>query len=361
MFADYSKKYPELASELNRRFKGELPADWKKCLTTYTEKDTGKATRNYGETAINQLAVKLPELIGGSADLNPSTLTYLKNSVDFTKEHHGGKNLRFGVREHAMAAISNGIAAYGGFIPFCSTFFNFIGYAMGAVRLSAISSFGVIYVMTHDSIGLGEDGPTHQPINSMMMIRSMPHILAIRPSDGNETAGAWAIAIENRHRPTVIVLSRQTCPNLHGTSLENVAKGAYVISDSQKTPQIILLGTGSETSLCVEAAKQLTTSGVSVRVVSMPCWKLFNEQSLEYRKSVLIPKVPVLAVEALSTTGWAEFSHAVIGMTTFGESGPGPKVFEKFGFTPKNIVDKATIMLKYYETHDAHDLLDRPF
>jgi len=206
-------------------------------------------------------------------------------SKDFQKHTPEGRNIRFGVREHGMAAVCNGLEAYGGFIAYGSTFLNFIGYAMGSVRLSAISHFGVLYIMTHDSIGLGEDGPTHQPINSLMMIRAMPNILLLRPADGNEVSGAYAVAIENRRRPSVICLSRQTVPNLKGTSIERVYKGAYVLSDSSNgKPQIILAATGSEVSLCFEAAALL--KNVNVRVVSMPSWELFREQSADYQLSV---------------------------------------------------------------------------
>jgi transketolase len=281
-------------------------------------------------------------------------------SKDFQKNSPEGRNIRFGVREHAMSAICNGLAAYGGFIPYGSTFLNFIGYAMGAVRLSAISHFGVMYIMTHDSIGLGEDGPTHQPINALMMIRAEPNILLVRPSDGNEVSGAYAVSIENRHRPSVMCLSRQTLPNLKGTSIEGVFKGAYTISEpSEGKPQLILVGSGSEVHLCVGAAALL--KDVKVRVVSMPCWELFQEQSLEYQKSVFPEGVPVMAVEAASKVGWREYSHASVAMTTFGASAPFKDVFNHFGFTPENVAKQAKAVIEFYSSHPAHDLVQRPF
>lgn len=362
MFAKYQEKYPELASDLLRRFKGELPADWIKCLPTYKPEDEAKATRQFSSVVINKLAEKIPELVGGSADLNPSTLTYLKVSKDFQKGSHAGRNIRFGVREHGMAAICNGLAAYGAFVPFCSTFFNFIGYAMGAVRLSAISHFGVIYVMTHDSIGLGEDGPTHQPIESMMMCRAVPNLLVLRPADGNETSGAYAVAIENRHRPSVLALSRQPVPNLKGTSIEGFRKGAYVVAEfpeNDAKPDITLLGTGTELSLCFAAAKELQDK--KVRIVSMPSWELFREQSIEYQQSVFLDGVPVLAVEAASLVGWREYAHAAVAMKTFGSSGPYKDVYKKFGFTSDNIAKRAREVLQFYSTHPAHNLVLRPF
>jgi len=360
LFEKYSATYPELAAEFKRRFAGKLPEDWKKVLPVYKPTDPEKATRQFSQTVIQNLSKVLPEMIGGSADLNPSTFTYMDCSKDFQKNSHDGRNIRFGVREHAMAAICNGIAAYGGCIPYCSTFLNFIGYAMGAVRLSAISDFGVIYIMTHDSIALGEDGPTHQPIESLMMIRAMPQILLLRPADGNETSGAYAVAIENRHRPSVLSLSRQNLPNINGTSIEGVYRGAYIVSDaSDGKPQLTIVATGSELHLAVGAAAKL--KDVKVRVVSMPSWELFREQTIEYQESVFPDGVPVLAVEAGSVVGWKEFAHAVVGMKTFGASGPYKEVLAKFGFSVDNVVEKAQSVLKFYSTRHAPSLVQRPF
>jgi len=318
-------------------------------LPTYKPEDAAKATRQFSQSVIAKIAPIFPELIGGSADLNPSTLSYMDCSIDFQKKTPQGRNLRFGVREHGMAAICNGLIAYGAFISYGATFLNFIGYALGAVRLSAISEFGVIYVMTHDSIGLGEDGPTHQPIESLMIIRAMPNILLIRPADGNETSGAYAAAIENRHRPSVLALSRQAVPNLAGTSIDGVFKGAYVISQNYpegEKPQLILSGSGTETHLAVQASQEL--KDVRVRVVSMPCWELFADQSKEYQLSVLPDGVPVLSVEAAIVTGWREYAHATVGMSSFGASGPFKEVYEHFGITTPNVVKRSREVLEFY-------------
>jgi len=300
-------------------------------------------------------------LVGGSADLNPSCLTYLKCSTDFQKGAEAGRNFRFGVREHGMASILNGLAAYGGLIPFGSTFLNFISYAMGAVRLSAISDFGVLYIMTHDSIGLGEDGPTHQPIETLQMLRALPGINVLRPGDGNETSGAYAVAIEHRHRPSVLAFSRQNCANLAGTSIEGVFKGAYVVKDAEGgKPQVTIAASGSELSLAYKAAESLTD--LKVRVVSMPSWELFREQSEEYQQSVFLDGVPVLGVEAASFVGWREYSHAVIAMNSFGTSGPYKEVLKKFGFTVENVAEKARKVFEYYQKVPAHNLITRvPF
>jgi transketolase len=359
LFAEYQKQFPELAAEFNRRHDGKLPTDWKKVLPTFKPTDPEKATRQHSQTVINALAKVIPDLVGGSADLNPSTLSYLDCSKDFQKNSHEGRNIRFGVREHAMAAVCNGLAAYGGFVPYCATFMNFIGYAMGAVRLSAISEFGVIYVMTHDSIGLGEDGPTHQPINSLMMLRAMPNIFVLRPADGNETSGAYAVAIEHRHTPSVLALSRQGLPNLKGTSIEGVAKGAYVIQEPEDgKAQIIFVSSGSEVSIAVKAAE--LAKDLKVRIVSMPSWELFRAQPLEYQLSVFPDGIPVLAVEAGSVVGWREYAHAVIGMSTFGASGPYKEVYAKFGITSENVVKQAHGVLEFYKGKQVLSPVDRP-
>jgi len=360
LFEKYSAAYPELAAEFKRRVEGKLPEGWRSVLPTYKPEDPAKATRQFSQTVINALSKVLPELFGGSADLNPSTLSYMDISKDFQKKTPEGRNVRFGVREHGMAAILNGLAAYGGFIPYGATFLNFIGYAFGAVRLSAISEAGVLYVMTHDSIGLGEDGPTHQPIESLAMVRSMPHILLLRPADGNETSGVYAAAIENRHRPSVICLSRQGVPNLKGTSIEGVSKGAYVIHEAAEgNPQLIITGSGSEVQLAVAAAQKLTD--VRVRVVSFPSFELFRAQSLEYKQAVFPDGVPVLAVEAASTFGWDEFSHGVVGMKSFGASAPLKDVLNLFGFTVDNVVTKAKSLLAFYSDRKAHSLVLKAF
>lgn len=347
---EYKAKYPEEAAEFERRILGKLPEGWDKALPSFTPEEKGKATRQYSEGVLNALAPVLPELIGGSADLTHSNLTEMKGFGNFQKGQYQNRNLRFGVREHGMGAICNGIGLhYSGLIPYCATFLVFADYMRAAIRLSALSEVGVIYVMTHDSIALGEDGPTHQPVETIASLRAIPDLLVMRPADGNETSGAYKVAVENRNRPTLIALTRQALPNLNGSSIDIVSKGAYVLSDSEGTPDLILIGTGSEVSLCVEAAKQLTAEGKKVRVVSMPCWELFEEQDAEYKESVLPAGVTKrLVVEAASRFGWERYIGAegdMISIDRFGASAPGPVLMEKFGFTVDNVLAKAKALL----------------
>ncbi|NET05696.1 MAG: transketolase [Symploca sp. SIO2B6] len=348
--ADYKAKYPEEAAEFERITSGKLPTGWEEALPTYTPEDKALATRKHSEATLNALAPVLPELIGGSADLAPSNLTILKVSGDFQKGQYENRNLRFGVREHGMGAISNGIALHGsGLVNYCATFLVFADYMRASIRLSALSEAGVIYVMTHDSVALGEDGPTHQPVETIASLRAIPNLLVMRPADGNETSGAYKVAVENRKRPTLLALTRQGLPNLAGSSIENVTKGAYILSDSSGTPDLILIGTGSEVSLCVKAAEQLSGEGKKVRVVSMPCWKLFDEQDEAYRESVL-PKTVTkrLVVEAASSFGWCRYYGSdgdMISIERFGASSPGGVAMEKFGYTVDNVVAKAKALL----------------
>ncbi len=350
-FTNYKAKYGAEAAELERLIAGKLPEGWEKSLPSYTPEDKGDATRNQSGKTLNALAGVLPELIGGSADLAPSNMTLLKSSGDFQKGHYENRNLRFGVREHGMGAICNGLALHGGLIPYGATFLVFADYMRAAIRLSALSKAGVIWVMTHDSVQLGEDGPTHQPIETIASLRAIPDLLVIRPADGNETSGSYKVAVEaaNEHRPTLLALSRLAQPNLAGTSIDAVAKGAYILSDSEGTPDLILIGTGGEVQLCVKAAEQLRGEGKKVRVVSMPCWELFDEQDEAYRESVL-PKAVTkrLAVEAASSFGWCRYlgnEGAIISIDRFGASAPGPVALEKFGYTVDNVLAKAKALL----------------
>jgi len=367
MFAQYKEKYPELADDFLRRQRGELPKDWKTHLPNYTPADKGIATRQSSQLVLNSLCAAIPELIGGSADLTPSNLTKFKGALDFQAATPQGRYIRFGVREHAMAAVCNGLFTYGGMRPFCATFLNFTGYALGAMRVSALSKFGVIYIATHDSIGLGEDGPTHQPVEALLNFRATPDLLTLRPADANEVSGSYMIALERRETPCVIALSRQGCDNLHGSSKEAVERGAYVLRNKDKgedekaeqLPQIVLVGSGSEVQLLVKAAPELAKR-VRVRVVSMPCWELFDAQPMAYRMSVFPRGVPVLAVEALTSEGWCKYAHSVIGMRTFGHSGPAKQVQELFGFTTENVNAKANELLDFYKTREAPCLLERP-
>ena len=360
MFATYTTEHPERAAELARRFANELPEGILDKLPTFTVgKDKDEATRKFSNFCINAVAGDMPELMGGSADLTPSNLTALKCSGDFQKDTPAGRYIRFGVREHAMAAICNGLFAYGGIRPFCATFLNFVGYALGAIRLSALSQFGVIYIMTHDSIGLGEDGPTHQPVEIIESLRSMPNINVFRPADSNETSAAYKVALTKFKTPTVICLSRSTVPGVAGSSVDKACMGAYAAVECV-SPALILVATGSEVGPCVSAAQALTASGVATRVVSMPCQELFLEQSVEYQISILPGDVPTLSVEAAAVHGWHRFSHAQIGMTRFGASGPGDAVFAKFGFTAANIQSKGEALVKFYEKKSVPNLMDRP-
>ncbi len=350
LLATYRTKYAAEAKEFEQYLSGTLAGDWVAALPTYTAADKGLASRQHSEKCLNALAPVIPQLLGGSADLTHSNLTELKISGEFQKGAYENRNIHFGVREHAMGAICNGILLHNsGLIPYCATFLVFVDYMRAAVRLSALSESGVIYVMTHDSIGLGEDGPTHQPVETIASLRAIPNLLVIRPADGNETSGAYKVAIQNRKRPTLMALSRQALVNLEKSSVDIVAKGAYVASDSEGTPELILIGTGSEVDLCIKAAEQLRSAGKKVRVVSMPCWELFDEQDAAYKESVL-PKAVTkrLSVEAGTSMGWHRFVGSAgdtISIDTFGASAPGGVCLEKFGFTVDNVLAKAKALL----------------
>ena len=358
LFARYKEQYPEEARTLERMHEAELPEGWDSVLPTYKPEDKAIATRVHSGNCLNALADVIPELVGGSADLAPSNNTQLKNSGDFQKGQYQNRYFRFGVREHAMGSICNGLALEGsGLIPYCATFLVFTDYMRAAIRLSALSEAGVIYVMTHDSIALGEDGPTHQPVEHVASLRAIPDLYVLRPADGNETSGAYKVAVKaatgkrfgNKTRPSLLALTRQAVPNLAGSSIEGVTKGAYILSDSDGTPDLILIGTGSETQLCVKAAEQLRNEGKKVRVVSMPCWEIFQEQDAEYRESVLPKAVKKrVSVEAGTTFGWCRYvgdEGIAIGIDQYGSSAPGAVVMEKFGFTVENLLAKAKALL----------------
>jgi len=348
--ATYRAQYPAEAAQFERQLRGELPQGWDANLASFTPADKGLATRMHSYNALNAFGPNLPELIGGSADLTHSNLTDIKGEKSFQKGAEANRYLHFGVREHAMAAILNGLAYHGsGLIPYGGTFAVFAGYMVGAMRLSALSELGVIYVLTHDSIGLGEDGPTHQPIETLASLRALPNLLVIRPGDGNETSGAYQVAITNRKRPTVLFLSRQAMANQANSTAAAVAKGGYVLEDSTGTPELILIGSGTELELCTNAAAELRAAGKNVRVVSMPCVELFEEQDAAYRESVLPASVRKrLVVEASSSFGWHKYSGFdgdTVSIDRFGASAPGPVCLEKFGFTVANVVAKANSLL----------------
>ncbi|MEH2423386.1 MAG: transketolase [Nostoc sp.] len=351
-FADYKAKYAQEAADVERYISSKLPDGWDKVLPTYTPEDKGLPTRKHSENCLNKLAAVLPELIGGSADLTHSNLTEVKGKGDFQKGQYENPNIHFGVREHAMGAICNGIALHSsGLIPYGATFLIFTDYMRAAIRLSALSQAGVIWVMTHDSIGQGEDGPTHQPIETVASLRAIPNLTVFRPADGNETSGAYKIAIEKakQNAPTLLAFTRQNVPNLAGTSVEGVAKGGYTVVDSEGTPDIILIGTGSELSLAVSAAEKLTAEGKKARVVSLPSWELFEAQDAAYRESVL-PKAVTkrLSVEAASSFGWHKYVGTegdCVSIDRFGASAPGNVCLEKFGFSVDNVFAKAKQLL----------------
>lgn len=317
-------------------------------MQTYTPETPGDATRNLSQQCLNALAKVLPGLLGGSADLASSNMTLLKMFGDFQKDTPEERNVRFGVREHGMGAICNGIALHSpGFIPYCATFFVFTDYMRGAMRISALSEAGVIYVMTHDSIGLGEDGPTHQPIEHLASFRAMPNILMLRPADGNETAGAYKVAVEHRKTPSILALSRQKLPNLPGTSIEGVEKGGYTITDnsSGNKPDVILIGTGSELEIAAKAGDELRKQGKAVRVVSLVSWELFDQQSDEYKESVLPSDVTArVSIEAGSTFGWEKIVGAkgkAIGIDKFGASAPAGRIYKEYGITVEAVIEAA--------------------
>nr|XP_043608147.1 transketolase, chloroplastic-like [Erigeron canadensis] len=347
-FAAYEKKYKEDARELKDLINGGLPVGWEKALPTYTPEVPGDATRNLSQQCLNALAKVLPGLLGGSADLASSNMTLLKMFGDFQKDTPAERNVRFGVREHGMGAICNGIAHHTkGLIPYCATFFVFTDYMRASIRLAALSESRIIYVMTHDSIGLGEDGPTHQPVEHIASFRAMPNILMLRPADGNETAGAYRIAVLNAKRPSVLALSRQKLPNLQGTSIDKVEKGGYILSDnsSNNKPDVILIGTGSELEIAVKAGEELRKDGKAVRVVSFVSWELFHEQSDEYKESVLPSDVSArVSIEAGSTFGWEKIvgtKGKAIGIDKFGASAPAGRIYKEYGITVEAVIEAA--------------------
>jgi transketolase len=348
LFAGYAAAFPELAAEFERTQKGELKPGWEKAIPSFgVEKPI--ATRNAGGTVMNAIAEAVPELIGGAADLTSSTKTIFKPGANFHVDP-AGRNVFFGVREQAMCAAVNGMAAHGGLIPFGSTFFVFSDYAKPALRLAALMKVHSLFVFTHDSIGVGEDGPTHEPIEHLMALRALPHMTDFHPADANETAAAWRLALE-RKSPCFFALSRQNLPVIDPATHDayaSVSKGAYVLQDAAN-PQVVLIGSGSEVWPVVEAAKLLAAEGIRTRVVSFPSWKIFEEQTAAYKASVLPSDVPRLAVEAGSTLGWWKYvglDGDVIGLDRFGASAPGPIAMKELGFSAENVAARAKELVK---------------
>ncbi len=363
-FADYSEQFPDFAKEFMRMIKGELPANWDADLPTFSADDNGMATRAASGKIIRAIGFQVPNLIGGSADLNPSTKTILKDAGDFENPGfqpadiqgaiggvwgYDGRNVHFGVREHAMGAIANGIAAHGGIIPYAATFFVFSDYMRPPIRLAALMELGVIFIFTHDSIGVGEDGPTHQPVEQLAALRAIPGLIVFRPCDANETVVAWRIAIENRHRPVALVLTRQNVPTLDRSRYapaDEARRGAYILADPPEGKiDMILIASGSEVGLITAAQVKLAEQGIAARIVSMPSWELFDAQPKDYRDEVLPPALRArLAVEAGVAQGWRKYvgdKGGIISFDQFGASAPSKVIFEKFGFTVDNVVTEA--------------------
>ncbi|MFW9974255.1 MAG: transketolase [Candidatus Thorarchaeota archaeon] len=352
-FESYSSAYPELATELERRMRRHLVDEWDKNLPRFDVKDGPIATRSASGKVINALAQKLPEMIGGSADLTPSNKTWINDSPSLQADSPQGRNIHYGVREHTMGAVVNGLAAHGGIIPFSGTFLMFSDYMRPAIRLSALSKHRSIWVFTHDSIGVGEDGPTHQPVEHLASLRAIPGLVVIRPGDANEVVEAWKLAIERSQGPTLLALTRQNIPVLDRSRYApavDLRKGAYVLADLGESPDIILMATGSEVSLMVDAGEKLHAEGVSVRLVSFPSWGLFESQNQEYRDSVLLPTVKKrLAIEAGVSQGWNKWvgdNGSIISVDKFGKSAPSKVIFEAYGFTVGNVLEKARELLK---------------
>ena len=347
-YAAWSSANPQLAEQLQRARDRKIPSDlpW----PAFDASNGNVATREAGGTVMNAIAAALPELVGGSADLDPSTKTYLKDQGDFQPGNHAGRNIHYGVREHAMVAASNGIALHGGLLPFSATFFNFLDYCKPAVRLAALNTVREVFVFTHDSVFLGEDGPTHQPIEQLAMLRATPNVVDLRPADALETLEAWKVAISAETGPFALVLSRQKLPFL-GARNADVVRGAYVLVDPSGKPDLILIATGSEVHLAVEAAKLLEARGTRTRVVSMPSWTLFERQDEAYRESVLPADVRArMSVEAGTTLGWSRYvgdRGIAYGIDHFGTSAPAAAIATAYGFTPEHVADVAAGLLTH--------------
>ncbi|WJM56401.1 transketolase [Bacillus amyloliquefaciens] len=352
LFAAYQEKYPELAEQLSLGMKGELPKDWDQEVPVY-EKGSSLASRASSGEVLNGIAKKIPFFVGGSADLAGSNKTTIKNAGDFTARDYAGKNFWFGVREFAMGAALNGMALHGGLRVFGGTFFVFSDYLRPAIRLASLMGLPVTYVFTHDSIAVGEDGPTHEPIEQLASLRALPNLSVIRPADGNETAAAWKLAVQSQDHPTALVLTRQNLPTIDQQAEEayaGVEKGAYIVSKAQTdAPDALLLATGSEVGLAIEAQAKLAEENVHVSVVSMPSWDRFEKQSAEYKNSVLPPNVTKrLAIEMGSSFGWGKFTGLegdVLAIDRFGASAPGETIMKEYGFTAENVADRVKKLL----------------
>lgn len=349
LLKEFRREYPSVAEQVDLVMKGQLPDNWKSKLPQFHPQDGSMATRSASGKALNSLAIQLPHFIlGGSADLSPSTKTLLMGYGDFGFGDYCGSNVHFGVREHAMGAIANGMSLHSGLVTYTATFLVFSDYMRPALRLAALMQSNVIFVFTHDSIAVGEDGPTHEPVEHVMSLRTIPGMTVIRPADANETTQAWRVAIERRG-PVSLILTRQKLPILdleRYPIVEGFSKGAYILSEAESSlPEIILIATGSEVSLALDSKEALKAKGVKARVVSMPSWELFEEQSVDYKNRVLLPDIPKLAIEAGVTLGWQKYAKDVIGLDRFGESAPGSVVYEKLGFNVNNVMEHSLKLL----------------
>jgi transketolase len=369
----YRVAYPGLSDQFSHALAGELPAGWEAQLPVFTPPGGEIATRDALGAVLNAVAGSVTNLVGGSADLDPSTRTTLKGCGDFESPlmtesgqevptqgtsggvwGYAGRNIHFGLREHAMAAVMTGMALHDGVIPFGATFLSFSDYMRPSIRLAALSRVHVIYIWTHDSVALGEDGPTHQPVEQLASLRAMPNMMILRPSDATETVEAWRVALQHRDGPVGLVLTRQKLPVLDRKALASasgLAQGAYVLIEASGVPpEVILIATGSEVSIALEAHVRLAAEGIRTRVVSMPCWELFELQPQSYRDSVLPPDVRArVSIEAAAPFGWERYvglDGAILGVTDFGVSAPGPVVMREFGFTPERVVEAAKRVLK---------------
>ncbi len=353
LMQSYSEAHPEIAAEWRRWINGELPDGWNKDIELFPADAKGVATRVASGTVLNAIAANVANLMGGSADLAPSTKTIINGESDFQAAQYDGRNMRFGVREHAMGSILNGMSLHGGLMPYGATFLVFSDYMRPAIRLAALTGLNIIYVFTHDSIGLGEDGPTHQPIEHLAALRAIPNLTVIRPCDANETAEAWRFAIQNKKGPVALVLTRQNTPTLDReifAAADGLQRGAYTLSDAKDgKPDVLLLASGSEVHIALQAADTLTQKDISVRVVSMPSWELFDRQPEAYRQKVLPPQTSIrLAIEAGIPQGWHRYvgsNGAVVGLDHFGASAPYQILYDKFGITANALVEKATALL----------------
>jgi len=355
MLTAYAEKYPDLAKDFERVMHSGLTADWQKDLGIFKPTDGPLATRSVSGKALNAIATFLPELMGGSADLAPSNKTQISEASDYSSVNRAGRNMRFGIREHAMGAITNGMAYHKGIIPYCGTFLIFSDYMRPAIRLAALGKLPIIYIFTHDSLGVGEDGPTHQPVEQLLTLRAIPGLVVIRPADANETVAAWRYAIAHRDRPVALALTRQKVPVLDLSTVPNLAegvsRGGYILAESSHNgkPDLIITATGSEVHLALATHEKLTSEGCHTRVVSLPSWDIFEQQDGDYRDRVFSPNIPILAIEAGVSLGWRSYvgsNVTVIGVDRFGSSAPGNIALNKYGFSVENVCQKAHTLIK---------------